>query len=97
MNLGYGDRVKVINADGSKGYSEKTPYDRIAVTAAAPMVPKPLIDQLKTSGVMLIPVGSVSLFQNLLKITKEQDGKIKRENLGGVAFVPLTGEYGHKF
>jgi protein-L-isoaspartate(D-aspartate) O-methyltransferase len=97
MNAGYGDRVKIINADGSKGYAEKAPYDRVVVTAAAPKVPEPLIDQLKPSGIMLIPVGSVSLFQNLLKITKEPDRKIKQENLGGVAFVPLTGEYGHKF
>jgi len=97
MNTGYGDRVKIINVDGSKGYAEKAPYDRVVVTAAAPNVPKPLVDQLKPSGIMLIPVGSVSLFQNLLKIMKEPDGKIKQENLGGVAFVPLTGEYGHKF
>jgi protein-L-isoaspartate(D-aspartate) O-methyltransferase len=97
MNAGYGDRVKIINADGSKGYVEKAPYDRVVVTAAAPNVPEPLIDQLKPSGIMLIPVGSVSLFQNLMKITKGLDGKIKQENLGGVAFVPLTGEYGHRF
>jgi len=96
-NAGYSDRVKIINADGSKGYAEKAPFDRVVVTAAAPDVPKPLTDQLKPSGIMLIPVGSLSLFQNLLKITKEQDGKIKQENLGGVAFVPLTGEYGHRF
>jgi protein-L-isoaspartate(D-aspartate) O-methyltransferase len=97
MNAGYGDRVRIINADGSKGYPEKAPFDRVVVTAAAPNVPEPLIDQLKTSGIMLIPVGSISLFQNLVKVTKESDGKIKEENLGGVAFVPLTGEYGHPF
>jgi protein-L-isoaspartate(D-aspartate) O-methyltransferase len=97
MTAGYADRVTIINGDGSKGYAEKAPYDRVIVTAAAPNVPKPLVDQLKHSGVMLIPVGSVSLFQNLMKITKGIDGKIKQENLGGVAFVPLTGEYGHKF
>jgi protein-L-isoaspartate(D-aspartate) O-methyltransferase len=97
MNMGYGDRVKIINGDGSKGYAEKAPYDRVVVTAAAPNVPQPLVEQLKAGGIMLIPVGSVSLFQNLLKITKAQNGKIKQENLGGVAFVPLTGEYGHKF
>ena len=97
MNAGYGDRVKIISGDGSKGYAEKAPYDRVVVTAAAPNVPKPLVDQLKPGGVMLIPVGSVSLFQSLMKITKAQDGKIKQENLGGVAFVPLTGEYGHRF
>jgi protein-L-isoaspartate(D-aspartate) O-methyltransferase len=96
MNAGYGDRVKIISGDGSKGYAEKAPYDRVVVTAAAPRVPQPLVDQLKPGGVMLIPVGSVSLFQNLLKITKE-DGQIKQKNLCGVAFVPLTGEYGHKF
>jgi protein-L-isoaspartate(D-aspartate) O-methyltransferase len=97
MTAGYADRVTIINADGSKGYAEKAPYDRVIVTAAAPNVPKPLVDQLKHSGIMLIPVGSISLFQNLMKITKGIDGKIKQENLGGVAFVPLTGEYGHKF
>jgi protein-L-isoaspartate(D-aspartate) O-methyltransferase len=97
MNTGYGDRVRIINADGSKGYPEKAPFDRVVVTAAAPDVPTPLVEQLKSGGIMLIPVGSVSLFQNLLKITKEPDGKIKEENLGGVAFVPLTGEYGHLF
>jgi protein-L-isoaspartate(D-aspartate) O-methyltransferase len=97
MNAGYGDRVTIINADGSKGYPEKAPYDRIVVTAAAPNVPKPLVDQLKSEGIMLVPVGSPSMFQNLLKITKQADGKIREENLGGVAFVPLTGEYGHKF
>jgi protein-L-isoaspartate(D-aspartate) O-methyltransferase len=52
---------------------------------------------LKPTGVMLIPVGSASLFQHLIKITKDADGAIKEENLGGVAFVPLTGEYGHMF
>ena len=97
MNAGYGDRVKIVSGDGSKGYVEKAPFERVVVTAAAPSVPEPLVDQLKPGGVMLIPVGSVSLFQYLLKITKDSDGKIKQENLGGVAFVPLTGEYGHKF
>jgi protein-L-isoaspartate(D-aspartate) O-methyltransferase len=97
MNAGYGDRVKIVNGDGSKGYAEKAPFERVVVTAAAPSVPEPLVDQLKLGGVLLIPVGSVSLFQYLLKITKDSDGKIKQENLGGVAFVPLTGEYGHRF
>jgi len=97
MTAGYADRVTIINADGSKGYAKRAPYDRIVVTAAAPDVPQPLIDQLKPNGIMLIPVGSVSFFQNLIKVTKGLDGKIKQENLGGVAFVPLTGEYGQKF
>ncbi|MGQ9551426.1 MAG: protein-L-isoaspartate O-methyltransferase [Candidatus Bathycorpusculaceae bacterium] len=97
MNTGYGDRVTIICADGSMGYAERSPYDRVLVTAAAPDVPDPLIEQLKPGGIMLIPVGSVSLFQRLIKITKEAEGKTREENLGGVAFVPLTGRYGHRF
>jgi protein-L-isoaspartate(D-aspartate) O-methyltransferase len=94
-NAGYGDRITVINADGSKGYPEKAPYDRIVVTAAAPEVPEPLLDQLKPNGVMVIPVGEISLFQILIRLTKDEAGKIRQENLEEVAFVPLTGEYGH--
>ncbi len=97
MNAGYGDRVTIVFGDGSKGYVEKAPFDRIVVAAAAPRVPKPLVDQLKSGGVMLVPVGSPSLFQKLVKVSKLEDGAIKEENLGGVAFVPLTGEHGHKF
>jgi len=96
MNMGYSDRISLILGDGSKGYAQKAPYDRIVVAAAAPEIPKPLIDQLKPEGIMLIPVGSASLFQTLLKVTKEPDGKLKEKSLGGVAFVPLTGEYGFK-
>jgi len=94
MKAGYGDRITIINADGSLGYPEKAPYDRILVTAAAPDIPKPLVEQLKLGGIMLIPVGNAALFQNLTKITKESNGKTRQENLGGVAFVPLTGRYG---
>jgi protein-L-isoaspartate(D-aspartate) O-methyltransferase len=94
LNAGFGDRVTVINADGSKGYPEKAPYDRIVVTAAAPEVPQPLLRQLKVNGILIVPVGDTSLFQMLLRLTKDETGKIKQENLGEVAFVPLTGEYG---
>ncbi len=97
MKAGYGDRVTIICADGSIGYSEKAPYDRVLVTAAAPDVPKPLSEQLKPRGILLIPVGSMHFFQNLIKITKGVNGKTKEENLGGVAFVPLTGRHGHRF
>ena len=93
---GYGDRITVICGDGSKGYPKEAPYDRVLVTAAAPDVPQPLIEQLKTGGVLVIPVGGVYLYQTLLRIRK-RDGGIVRENLGGVAFVPLTGKYGHRF
>jgi protein-L-isoaspartate(D-aspartate) O-methyltransferase len=97
MNSGYADRVTIINEDGSKGYPEKAPYDRIVVTSAAPRIPQPLVDQLKIEGILVIPVGSPTLFQSLIKLTKQPEGKITEENLGGVSFVPLIGEYGHKF
>jgi protein-L-isoaspartate(D-aspartate) O-methyltransferase len=97
MKAGYGDRVTIVRGDGSMGFAEEAPYDRVVVTAAAPDVPKPLVEQLKLGGIMLIPVGDLSLFQSLMKITKESGGKIKEENLGGVAFVPLTGRHGHAF
>lgn len=92
---GYGDRITVIHGDGSLGYPEKAPYDRILVTAAAPDVPKPLIEQLKTGGILVIPVGGIYLYQTLVRVRK-RDEKITEENLGGVAFVPLTGEHGYK-
>jgi protein-L-isoaspartate(D-aspartate) O-methyltransferase len=76
VNSGYGDRVTIIAADGSKGYPEKAPYDRVLVTAAAPSIPKPLVDELKSNGVMLIPIGSVSLFQSLIRLSKGTEGKI---------------------
>lgn len=93
---GYDDRVTIICSDGSLGYAEMAPYDRILVTAAAPDIPKPLTEQLKNGGVLVIPVGGVYLYQTLLRIRK-RDGKITEENLGGVAFVPLTGHFGHRF
>jgi protein-L-isoaspartate(D-aspartate) O-methyltransferase len=94
MNTGYSDRVTIIVADGSKGYSEKAPYDRIFVAASVLIVPKPLVDQLKKSGIIIIPVGNASLFQTLTKITKGTDGTLKEENLGGVTYAALTGNTG---
>lgn len=91
---GY-NRVHVIVGDGTKGFPPKAPYDRIIVTAGAPKVPEPLIEQLKVGGKILIPVGSYHLWQELLEVIKiSEDNKVKIKNHGGVAFVPLIGEYG---
>jgi len=92
---GYGDRITIICGDGSTGYPEKAPYDRILVTAAAPDIPKPMIDQLKDGGILVIPVGDIHFYQTLVRVRK-RDEKITEENLGGVAFVPLTGKHGHR-
>jgi protein-L-isoaspartate(D-aspartate) O-methyltransferase len=92
-NAGYGDRVTVIHQDGTVGYPEEAPYDRILVAAAGPEVPAPLIEQLKDGGVLLVPVGGAQFYQTLVRVRKE-DGKTVEENLGGVAFVPLIGKHG---
>jgi len=92
---GYGNRVAVICGDGSLGHLEKAPYDRVLVTAAAPEIPKPLIEQLENGGILVIPVGGLHLYQTLVRVRKK-DGKVFEENLGGVAFVPLIGKLGFK-
>lgn len=91
---GYADRVTLVHGDGSMGYSERAPYDRILVTAAAPKPPPALIEQLKPGGILVIPVGGRMFPQELIKVKKEPDGTLRRESLGGVAFVPLVGKYG---
>jgi protein-L-isoaspartate(D-aspartate) O-methyltransferase len=92
---GYTDRVTLIHADGGIGLPEHAPFDRILVAAAAPSIPEPLIDQLSLGGIMLIPVGGKGFFQELMMVEKDEEGRIVQKRWGGVAFVPLTGEYGH--
>ncbi len=90
-SLGYSN-IRVVVGDGSKGFKEESPYDRIFVTASAPDVPKPLIDQLKPGGKMVLPVGN--FVQNLIIVEKDESGEIKKKPWGAVRFVPLVGEYG---
>jgi protein-L-isoaspartate(D-aspartate) O-methyltransferase len=94
QRTGYSDRVTIIHGDGSQGLPDEAPFDRIFVTAAAPSIPNPLMEQLKEGGIFLIPIGAQHLFQELVRIKKEIGGKMKKESLGGVAFVPLVGKYG---
>ncbi|MCS7106813.1 MAG: protein-L-isoaspartate(D-aspartate) O-methyltransferase [Acidilobaceae archaeon] len=91
--LGYGDRVKVVVGDGSLGYPEEAPYDKIMVTASAPEVPPPLIEQLRTGGKMVIPVGHPYM-QNLYVVRKGERGEIHMWRDIAVVFVPLKGKYG---
>lgn len=84
--------VTVVVGDGSKGLEEYQPYNRIYVTCAAPSIPEPLKNQLNDPGIILIPVGRT--YCELVKYEK-QEGKETSSNLGGCAFVPLIGTYGH--
>jgi protein-L-isoaspartate(D-aspartate) O-methyltransferase len=92
---GYNDRVTLIHSDGGFGLPDHAPFDRILVAAAAPSIPQSLIDQLAPGGVMLIPVGSKGFFQELMMVEKDEAGGVTQRRWGGVAFVPLTGKYGH--
>lgn len=93
--VGFYDRITIIHRDGSLGYPEEAPYQRILVTAAAPAVPQPLIEQLEDGGILIIPVGGAQFYQTLLRIRKK-NGEFLEENMGGVAFVPLIGRHGFK-
>ena len=82
--------VKVF--DGTYGWSDQAPFDRIIVAAAAPEVPDPLVQQLARGGKMVIPLGPYNL-QRLARVTRVGTG-INIEDCGGVAFVPLIGRFG---
>jgi protein-L-isoaspartate(D-aspartate) O-methyltransferase len=90
---GYSDRVTVIVGDGSKGYPPAAPYDRIIVTAAAPEIPPPLLEQLAPSGRLVAPVGD-RWGQRLVVAVKEGGGSLRVWEDIEVIFVPLVGEYG---
>ena len=86
---GYGDRVHTRIGDGYAGWPEHAPFDAVLVTAAAPRVPQPLLDQLRVGGRLVIPVGN---FRQELEVhTRRQEG-FEREAILGVRFVPMLGE-----
>jgi protein-L-isoaspartate(D-aspartate) O-methyltransferase len=82
--------VHVRIGDGYKGWPEKAPFDAIIVTAAPPEVPRPLLDQVRIGGRIVLPVGEV--WQDLQVLTKLPDGSFDAQNVLPVRFVPMTGE-----
>lgn len=86
--LGY-TNIRCRQGDGYYGWPEQAPFDAIVVTAAAPYIPPPLLEQLKPGGKMVIPVGTPFRTQNLLLVEKAFSGKIHTRNLLPVRFVPL--------
>ena len=91
--LGY-TAIHIHTGDGSPGWPEAAPYNRILVAAAAPEVPQPLLDQLSEGGQLVIPVGGRSVQQ--LEVWKRTGKEFDRRVNLGVCFVPLRGQFGWK-
>ena len=87
---GYGN-VVLRTGNGGLGWPERAPFDAIIVTAAAPDIPPALIEQLRSGGRMMVPVGPPHGDQELILLTKDASGEVTRRSVLPVAFVPLTG------
>jgi protein-L-isoaspartate(D-aspartate) O-methyltransferase len=90
-SLGYRN-VSVLVGDGTLGSEEHSPYDAVVISAAAPCIPRPLVEQLKIPGYLVFPMGEKEL-QTLVRIRKDRAG-IREEYLGECQFVRLRGRYG---
>jgi len=91
--LGY-TNIKVKVADGTLGWPEEAPFDRIIITAASPRIPLPLGEQLKEGGRMVLPLGET--FSQVLSIVRKNHGKLESEAVTSCVFVPLVGKFGWK-
>ena len=87
--MGY-DNIQIRCVNGYRGWQEKAPFDAIIVTAAATRIPQDLIDQLKPGGRMVIPVGLPYTNQELMLVTKNEQGDTNQKSVLGVVFVPLV-------
>ncbi len=91
-SLGYGHRVRVEVSDGTLGWPPEAPYDAILVTAGAPKIPRPLVEQLAAQGRLVLPMGDDEL-QTLVRLRRDAGG-LAEEYLGECRFVKLLGSYG---
>ncbi len=92
---GYSQEVEIIQGDGTLGYEQAAPYDRVLLTAAGPRIPPPLIKQLHVGGILSMPLGGAQFWQTMVRIIKkDENGAVEREDLSSVAFVPLRGKHG---
>lgn len=93
QQLGY-DEVRCRTGDGYKGWPEAAPFDAIIITCAAPEVPAPLWEQLKTGGRLVMPLGEAWNVQQLILLTKGPDGARNERRITPVSFVPMTRQRG---
>ena len=90
--LGY-TNITIRVGDGTLGWPEEAPFDAILVTAGAPQVPAPLVEQLGLGGRLVIPVGD-RFSQTLTRVRRTPAGNLQTEYLGGCRFVKLIGRHG---
>ncbi len=89
-------RVKTFLGDGFEGLPTYAPFDRVIITAGAPGVPEVLVEQMKTGGMMVIPMDNPDgEGQTMLRLTKQPDGSLKREAFGDFKFVPMLKNIGN--
>jgi len=93
--LGYAN-VEIVEGDGTRGWPDEAPFDAILAAASGSHVPPPLVGQLAPGGRLVMQIGEPGDVQQLIKVTKQDDGILRQENLGAVRFVPLIGEEGWK-
>ena len=91
--LGF-DNIEIIEGDGTKGWRKGAPYEVILAAASGSHVPRALIEQLAPGGRLIMPIGGPHGVQELVKVTRQDEGILMEESLGGVRFVPLIGEEG---
>jgi protein-L-isoaspartate(D-aspartate) O-methyltransferase len=83
-------RVKTFLGDGYEGLPTYAPFDRVIITAGAPNIPQTLVDQMKTGGIMVIPMDNANgEGQTMLRLTKKEDGTLQQEEFGEFKFVPM--------
>jgi protein-L-isoaspartate(D-aspartate) O-methyltransferase len=82
-------RIHLRLGDGSKGWPECAPFDRILITAAAPAVPEELLRELASPGILVAPVGGRGM-QTIVRLRRGRDGRLREERLDAVRFVPLV-------
>jgi protein-L-isoaspartate(D-aspartate) O-methyltransferase len=85
--------ASIVVGDGTLGWRPESPYDVILVAAASPEIPKPLVEQLKPGGRLILPLGDRAT-QTITQVTKKGDGSTEMEQLTDVRFVPLIGKHG---
>lgn len=88
--LGY-TNIKIKVGDGTLGWPEEAPFERIIITAATPRIPLPLQEQLKEGGRLILPIGET--FIQVLTLAEKREGKINLNEICGCVFVPLVGKY----